>query len=214
MVIEAIKGGDEARVRDLLRDEPKRAEERDENGVSALMLAYYYGVDAGEAIRAARSSPLDVFETATVGDLDRLRALLDEDPELVSARSVDDGTALHFAAFFTQPDAARLLIDRGADVEAVASTFGNVRPLHSAAAAANTDTVEALLAAGADPNARQNGGFTPLHSAAQNGDREAVEALLARGADPDAKTDEGKTAADFAREQGHESLVPLLARVG
>jgi ankyrin repeat protein len=214
MVIEAIKGGEEARVRDLLRDEPERAEERDESGVSALMLAHYYGIDAGDAIRAARSSPLDVFEAATVGDLDRLRALLDEDPELVRARSVDDGTALHFAAFFTQPDAARLLIDRGADIEAVASTFGNVRPLHSAAAASNTDTVKALLDSGADPNARQNGGFTPLHAAAQNGDREAVEALLAKGADPDAKTDEGKTAADFAREQGHESLVPLLARVG
>ena len=212
MVIDAIKGGDADRVRKVLKNEPQQAEERDENGVSALMLSRYYGVDALDAIRAARSTPLDVFEAATVGDLGRLNGLLDTDPELARARSSDDGTPLHFAAFFNQPEAAKVLIDRGADVEAVASTFGDVRPLHSAVAGSNTKTVLDLLANGADPNARQRGGFTPLHGAAQNGDREAIEALLAKGADPDAKTEEGKTAADFAREQGYEWVVPLFAR--
>jgi uncharacterized protein len=212
VVIDAIKGSDEARVREAIAKNPERAEDRDENGVSALMLAHYYCVPA-DAIRAARSSPLDVFEAATVGDLDRLRELLDREAELVRARSVDDGTALHFAAFFNQPEAAGLLIERGSDITAVASTFGNVQPLHSAVAASNTETVLALLEAGADPNARQSGGFTPLHGAAQNGDRVAVEALLANGADTNATTDEGKTAADFARDKGHEDLMPLLARM-
>lgn len=214
MVIDAIKGGDGSRVREMLETEPERAEERDENGVSALMLSHYYGVDAGDAIRAARSTPLDVFEAATVGDVDRLRELLDEDPELARARSVDDGTALHFAAFFNQPATAELLLERGSEIEAVASTFGYVRPLHSAAAADNTETVIALLEAGADPNARQQGGFAPIHAAAQNGNREAVEALLAKGAEPDAATDDGKTAVDFAREQGHDGVAALLAGPG
>jgi uncharacterized protein len=212
MVIDAIKGGDAERVREVLKNEPERAEERDENGVTALMLARYYGVDALDAIRDARSTPLDVFEAATVGDLGRLNDLLDADPELARARSSDDGTPLHFAAFFNQPEAAKVLIDRGADVEAVASTFGDVRPLHSAVAGSNTQTVLDLLAKGADPNARQGGGFTPLHGAAQNGDREAIEALLAKGADPDAKTEKGETAADFATDKGHDWAVPLLAR--
>jgi uncharacterized protein len=214
MLIDAIKSRDAERVRALLENDPEQAEEHDENGVSALMLSRYYGGDATAEIRAARSTSLDVFEAATVGDLERLRSLLEEDPELARARSVDDGTPLHFAAFFSQPEAAKLLIDRGADIEAVASTFGNVRPLHSAAAASNTQTVHDLLDAGADPNARQGGGFTPLHAAAQNGDRESLEALLEKGADPEAKTDEGKTAIDFAREQGYESFVPLLATLG
>jgi uncharacterized protein len=214
VVIDAIKGGDGGRVRELVQAEPECAEEHDENGVSALMLSHYYGVDAGEAIRAARTTPLDVFEAATVGDLATLQALLDQDADLVRARSVDDGTALHFAAFFGQPEAAQLLMDRGAPIDAVASTFGDVQPLHSAVAADNDETARALLAAGADPNARQGGGFTPLHGAAQNGNRGLVEALLASGADPAATSDSNKSARDFAAEQGHDEVVALLAESG
>jgi uncharacterized protein len=213
MVIDAIKGRDGERVRELVQADPERAEEYDENGVSALMLSHYYGVDPG-AIRAARTTPLDVFEAATVGALATLRALLDENADLVKARSVDDGTALHFAAFFSQPEAAQLLIDRGAPIDAVASTFGDVQPLHSAVAADNTETARALVAAGADPNARQGGGFTPLHGAAQNGNRELVEALLESGADPAATSDAGKSAHDFAAEQGHHEVAALLAGFG
>src|ERR671918_731550 len=109
------------------------------------------------------------------GDL--IEAIRAQDEERV--RASDDTTALHFAAFFSQPEAARLLLERGADPHAVSPTFGNVTPLHSAAAASNRDTVRALLDAGADPNARQVGGFTAIHAAAQNGDPGMLDDLLA-----------------------------------
>jgi len=211
-LIEAIKAQDSGRVAALLAEQPELAEERGDDGVSPLMLAHYYGVDA-ELIRSARRSPLDVFEAATVGDLDRLRELLLAEAGLVTARSSDDTTALHFAAFFGQPEAALLLIEEGADPHAVSETFGSVTPLHSAAAVGNRDAVRALLDAGADPNARQQGGFTALHAAAQNGDEELAEELLARGADASAKTDEGKTAADFATKEGHIALAARLRGV-
>ena len=41
-----------------------------------------------------------------------------------------------------------------------------------------------LIAAGADVNATQHGGYTPLHEAAQHGDVEMVELFLSAGADP------------------------------
>jgi len=44
-----------------------------------------------------------------------------------------------------------------------------VMPLHSAAAGRHLTIMQALLAHGADPNARQADDFTPLHAAAQNG---------------------------------------------
>jgi ankyrin repeat protein len=69
---------------------------------------------------------------------------------------------------------------------------------------------ERLLAAGADPNARQLGGFVPLHAAAQNGDKALAELLLDHGADPSLETDDGRSAAAIARAAGHDELAVRL----
>jgi ankyrin repeat protein len=213
-LIEAIKAADAKRARALVTEQPELAHERDENGVSALMLTRYYGLpdDVTAAIRGERGE-LDVFEAATLGETDRLRALLEQDPSLATAWSSDRGTALHFAAFFTQLPAARLLLERGADVHAVSPTFGEVTALHSAAAGGSAEIVHVLLEAGADANARQQGAFTALHAAAQNGDAEMVRDLLAHGADQRAVTDEGRTPLSFAEEQGHDDVAALLRDV-
>ena len=50
--------------------------------------------------------------------------------------------------------------------------------------AATSRSAGVLLAAGADVNATQHGGYTPLHEAAQHGDVELVELFLSAGADP------------------------------
>jgi len=56
------------------------------------------------------------------------------------------------------------------------------------------ENVEALLAKGADVNAKHKGAWTPLMIAAYNGDPFTVKALLAKGADVYARDDEGRTA--------------------
>jgi ankyrin repeat protein len=151
--------------------------------VSALMQALYTGETARVDELLAGDPELDVFEAAALGRGERLRELLDADPELVRAWSPDRATPLHFAAFFRQPEATRLLVERGADLEAVSPTFGDVTPLHSACASGERESARILLEAGADPNVRQQRGFAPLHAAAQNGDEELARLLLARGAD-------------------------------
>ena len=213
-LIAALKDGNGAAVRELLAADPSLADARDESGVSALMLSRYHGADdATKAIRAARAE-LDAFEAATLGDAERLHDLLHDDPSILDARSPDDATALHFAAFFAQPETAHLLVDHGADVHAVSPTFGNVTPLHSAAAGGSAEIVHVLLAAGADPNARQNGGFTALHAAAQNGDVAMTRDLLAHGAEVDVPTEDGRTALSIAEEQGHDAVAALLRERG
>lgn len=214
-LIEAIESGDEDRVSALLEQEPGLAAARDGNDVSAPMLALYHGqASAAEALARVKDD-LDVFEAAAFGRVDRLRELLDVDPGLVRAWTKDGFTALHYAAFFDGPEAARLLLERGADATAVARHKELlVQPLHSAAASREVETARALLDAGADPNAAQAGGFTALHAAAQAGDDELADLLLERGADTSPATEEGKTAADLAREAGHPDLAARLQTPG
>jgi ankyrin repeat protein len=153
--------------------------------LSPILDALYRGDrDEAERLRAERTE-LDVFEAAALGDVERLRAILEEDSDAARAWSPDGFTALHYAAYFDGPETARPLIEHGADVEAVSTNeefAPQARPLHSAVAAGRGDVVEVLLHAGADPNARQHGGFTPLMAAEQTGNLELAEVLIRHGA--------------------------------
>ena len=128
---------------------------------------------------------VDVFEAVAAGDERALRELLDGDANAARSWSRDGFTPLHLAAFFGRPDSVRLLIERGADVRAVARNPLRVEPLNSAAASPVDDKrveiARLLLDAGADPNAELEEGFRPLDAALQNGDEELAALLRERG---------------------------------
>lgn len=212
-LIAAVKAGDADQVRTTVSADPALASTHDGDGVSVLMLSRYRSNRAVTDALLAADPDLDVYEAAALGYLDRLRERLGEDPSRVGSLSADGYTALHFAAFFAKPEAARILLEAGAPVDAVAQNEMRVQPLHSAGAGRHTEICRLLLAAGADVNARQSGGFTPLHEAAQNGDPEMVELFLSAGADPAATTDDGRTSAEIADEAGHPDVARRLRDV-
>ncbi|NLI74922.1 MAG: hypothetical protein GX442_00610 [Candidatus Riflebacteria bacterium] len=72
------------------------------------------------------------------------------------------------------------------------------------------DIYKALIAKGADVNAKDDDGVTPLHAAAATGEQEAVEYLLVKGADPNAKDKEGKTPLDWANEAEEPEIAKVL----
>jgi ankyrin repeat protein len=167
--------------------------------ISPLLQALYEG-RTDEARAIAAGSDLDVFEAAAIGDVGRLRELLEGDASLATAWSEDGFTPLHFAAFFGHPDAAKLLVERDADLEARSTNeqFAlDAAPLHSASAAGQLEVCRVLLDAGADVNAVQHGGYTALLDAAANKNQELVDFLLERGADRSARLDDGRGVDDL-----------------
>ena len=183
-LLEAISNGDSARVRELVETDATLAGCRNEDGISARMLALYRGdVEMLESLVDA-GPELDVFEAAGLGAEERLEELLAQQPECANAKAPDGFTPLHFAAFFGHPGAARILVEAGADVSAVAENPMRVQPLHSAAAGSSTEIVRLLLERGADPNAAQASGHVPLDAARQNGDDELADLLIEHGATP------------------------------
>lgn len=153
--------------------------------MSDVLQAIYRG-DREEADRLAAGKELDVFEASALGRTERVRDLLDADPALANAWADDGFQPLGLASFFGQADAARLLVERGADVNSASRNTMKVMPLHSAAAAQDPgvryEIARLLLEAGADPNARQQDEYTPLMAADQHGDDRLRELLVAHGA--------------------------------
>ncbi len=207
---ELLQSGDADGLRRLLEKDPAFSEARDPTGVSLLMHSLYRGRHDLAELIASKKKALDIFEATALGRLDRLKQCLRDDPSAIDSRSKDGFTALHFACFFGQPEAAGPLIESGAAVDAVAANPSQVMPLHSAASARNLEAARLLLEHGAPVNARQQGGWVPIHAAAQNGDRPMVELLLKYRADPKLANDQGKTSAMVAREKGHVEIATLL----
>src|SRR5215218_10755903 len=102
--------------------------------MSELLQAVYRGDRARVDGLLAGEPELDVFEAAAVGRTDRLRELLDEDPGLANAWAEDGFQPLGLASFFGHLEAARLLVERGAEANSASRNDFNVMPLHSAAA--------------------------------------------------------------------------------
>jgi uncharacterized protein len=157
--------------------------------MSDVLQAIYRG-NRDEAERLAAGRELTIFEAAALGRTDRLRTLLDDDPSLANSFGADGFHPLGLACFFGHLDAARLLLERGADVNALSRNEQiQTAAIHAAAAGENKDEemryelVKLALEHGADPNLRQGrDDFRAIDAARQNGDERIEQLLLEHGA--------------------------------
>ena len=135
-------------------------------------------------------------------------------------RAVDQygSTALHWVSCRGNDRLARLLIDLGADVNAVRPFEKFARTPLIEATRNNTVTQEMIryyLQAGAEPNLEDSTWFenrTALHEAAMAGKAHVVRALLEYGADANIRDLKGQTAADLARANGFPQIQSLLEK--
>ncbi len=204
--------GNAGLVAGLLDQQPDLANARTPSGIQAILFCLYYGQAGLVALFLSHGCILDIFSAAATGQTARLQALLEEDADLVNVAAVDGFSPLGLASFFGQTEAARLLIQRGAQVNQPSKNMQKVMPLHSAAAGQHLEIARMLLDAGAQIDAVQEGGFTPLMSAAQNGQVEMVRLLLERGADRTRQTEDGRSAYNFADNHSDPAVAALFLK--
>lgn len=159
--------------------------------------------------------------SASAGDPDEVRLLLNAgaDPN----RPVNDGGSppLALALSMGRYAVAKLLLEHGANARYTSD--GGLSALHDLVIVApvkrdgshpdgtlRTDVAEALLAKGADLEARGPKGATPLMLAATAGDRELVAYLLYKGANPTAQDQSGNTAISRAIKRGDKLTQSML----
>ena len=159
---------------------------------------------------AGAASP--VADAASLGDLDRVRALISGGDD-VNARQPDGSTALLWAAYESDPEMVAALVEAGADPNA-ANEFG-ITPLLQASRIGDAAVIGTLLDAGADVSLTSPNGETALMAAARTGSADAVALLLERGSDPNAMESLWEqTALMWAAVEGHTQVVETLLNAG
>src|SRR6266404_5946222 len=154
-----------------------------------------------EAVRQGDVKAVELF----------LRAGMDGNTRIETDRG--DMTMLQIAALYGNREVASLLLDKGADANAV-SSFGRSTPLQAACGQTNLALTSLLLERGANVNAANEDGATPLLIAVAAKNLNAVDLLL-RKSKPDLEYKvDGLTALDVARQSGREDIVEPLRQAG
>lgn len=208
---EYIAAGDLNSINTLLTDNPALAKAPTSHQVSPLMLSCYFKKPEVSALLLKFVDEVSLFEASAVGKLDVVAYIITNHPDSVNDYAQDGFTPLGLACYFGQPEVARYLVLKGADVNLPSNNGFHVYPIHSAVAGNYTDITRMLLSNGALVNVKQQAGTTPLHSAAQNGNTDILILLLENGAEVNTRMEGGKLPADLAMEKGFNEIAEILS---
>jgi len=153
-----------------------------------------------------------VADAVMNGDGVALRALLQKKTD-VNAVQVDGSTALHWAVYRNDVEAADLLLAAGANVRA--ETREGVTPLAMVSQHGQLVMADRLLKAGADARERGPNGETMVMYAARSGNADLIRLFVKAGADVNAREElRGTTALMWAAEQQNAEAVSALLVLG
>ena len=174
--------------------------------VTLVVLALFSLISCSRKHVATAAEIGEIQNVVENGDLEKVKALLKDSPDLVFNKDANGRTPLENAAFNGSKDIATLLLANKADVDA--GDVDSVTPLDRAAGKDHKDLVELLLANGANVNARDKDGRTPLFWADEY--KDVAELLLAKGAEVNVRNNKGDTPLLEAVSFGYKDVVEVL----
>ena len=207
------------------------------------------GADFRIAVQEETAKPVDpklagFISAARSDDSRAVEKLIAANPELVKAQDRTGSTPLHHAAGFGTLATMKMLLDKGADVNAPnkrqstplfwalhdeakvrllldraaninAKTSDGRSPLYQVALMGNSIPVlRLLLEKGAKPEVKTLTGMTPLIAASGRANVEAMRLLIENKADVNAKNAAGATALMAAAVTGNPQAVEMLLEKG
>src|ERR1700722_8004903 len=207
---EAIRAGDLAAVKFLVEADARLASARNDSGVSGVLTAVYVGRNEIRDFLIASGAVLELPEAAAVGNLARVRELIEKNHAQANSFSPDGFPVVALTAFLGHREVVEYLAARGADINAAATNGSGYNALTGAVTSGHAAVVQWLLEHGADANYRYSAGYSPLLTAAANGRLDIAKLLLSHGADPHATTNDGKSALSLANERNHPEVAALF----
>lgn len=136
-----------------------------------------------KSLMATSVENTDIFTALEAKNINLCKQILEKDTAAAKqVRKKYRQTALHLAAIEGTVDIVKLLMAKGADVEAL--DIAKCNPLHEAAGHNHFAVVEVLVGKIKNINAQDTLGLTALHHAALKGaDSQVIEILIKHGAD-------------------------------
>ena len=132
--------------------------------------------------KATLSLSRRMWAAAQLGDQEQVAHALDQGARIEWQNPQEhDTTSLHASSSHGHESIARLLLERGASIDA--ANNDTATPLHLAARKGHGSVARLLLERGASIDAANNDNRTSLHNAAQEGHGSIARLLLERGAD-------------------------------
>ena len=135
---------------------------------------------------------VDLHTAVLTDDLEAIRQHIKAGSDLDVPESTRESTPLITAAYLGRIEAAKILLEGGADINRVNADGSTA--LITAIAFEKTKAAKLLIDAGTDLNIQNKDGSSALHTAAFFCNVEIVEALLEKGVDKNLKSKTGKTA--------------------
>jgi ankyrin repeat protein len=157
----------------------------------------------------------ELHDAVKADDAGRVRAAIAAGAD-ISENDVYMGSPLHIAAARGSVEITKLLLDAGADIEALGvGSLKKAHPLHIAARVNGVAIATLLVKRGAKVDSRDAQDRTPLFVAASSGQAEVADFLLQAGADPLAEeSDYHDTAIYIAAMNGNLGVVKLMVSKG
>jgi ankyrin repeat protein len=181
--------------------------------LAAIIFAVVLTVMLGAVAYSVNISD-DLFEAVEKNDIEKVRYLIAIGADVNVRDSYASMSPLMMVAYDGYTEMARLLIEKGAEVNAKGGADLDMTPLIFAASQDRIDMVKLLIEKGANVNVKTKYGWTPLFFAATRGRTDIAKLLIDKRAEVNVQLPTGETALSEAEKTGKSDMVKLLRQAG